>query len=219
MIRCVTTVQNLPAPDQDRFLVVDSTTGEPLKGAYISVDGKNITSDQDGMFTTNTSVKKITISYVGYATRAIETSDTMISRTIQLQPITDVLDPVSITAGSDDRCYALVGGISFSRKITKYQKAVSAFKQWIPDSTVRVFPNPITSGELLNVQLALKTPGEYAIKVFAADGKQVHAEPIQITSAKQMIQLSHSYSAGTYWLQVQDNSGKQKGHEVKFIVR
>lgn len=226
--RLTTTTVSYPTPDQDSiqleddmYLLVDSATGEPLPYASIIADGKDLTTNEKGVFRINTSYRKITIFYVGYQTRDFLLKDNMLPKKIELQPDIQLLDPVSITGGPDKTCNVRLGGVSYGRVITRYQNVVRNLKQWIPDSTVRAFPNPINKGELLNVQLSLKTPGRYAIKVFASDGKQVHVQHIQITSSKQTIQLplSHAYAAGTYWLYIQDASGRQKGHEVKFIIR
>lgn len=170
----------------------------------------------DGLF------QKITVSYVGYRTREFLLDNEIVPREIMLEQDVDLLDPVSITAPTvfTGCSRLLMGGLTVARRIPVVQNVVRNIHQWLPNPNVRVFPNPVFKGQSLNVQLSLPTQGKYALKVFAADGRLVHTQALQITSFKQTIQfpVPAGFASGTYWLYVQDGFGK-KGHEVKFIIR
>jgi hypothetical protein len=94
-------------------------------------------------------------------------------------------------------------------------------EQWIPDSAVKVFPNPINKVHVLNVQFSLPAPGKYALSIFAVDGRLLHAQPVLITDAKQMFQLptSWAYAAGIYWPHIRNTLGKEKVHEIKLVLK
>lgn len=214
--------KNLLPPDNDVYIVVDGTTHEPLAGATIMADGVSVTTDEEGTFCSNSFNKSISISYVGYKTRELVLRNEALPKMIALERDVDEMKEVLFTAPSHiSRCERMLGGVGVGVKVTRFQNAVRNLKQWIPDSNVRVFPNPVSKGQPLNVQLSFEQPGKYLMKIFTADGKLVHAQSLQISPVKQLFQFptSADYAPGTYWLYVQDAMGKQKGHEVKFIIR
>lgn len=143
-------------------------------------------------------------------------------KSIELERVTDLLDEVTITGPSRITCTRVVtGAVGTVRVITPFQNFVRQFNQWIPNPAVKIFPNPVSKGQYINVQFSLPKTGRYALKIFAADGKLVHAQALQITSSKQSFQLptSFGYASGIYWLHVECVSEKRKVHEVKFVVR
>ncbi|MEP7251047.1 MAG: TonB-dependent receptor [Ginsengibacter sp.] len=84
--------------------VTDQQTNEPIDGANIKFPGKGgTTTDKDGIFSFDCSVaREITVSYVGYAPvkYTIKNCDDDIS--ILLQPVTNNLNEVEITATSNE---------------------------------------------------------------------------------------------------------------------
>ncbi|MBR9846200.1 MAG: carboxypeptidase-like regulatory domain-containing protein [Algicola sp.] len=81
------------------FTVVDFETKEPIAFANIIFNDdvySGTISDIDGVFYTPTTVKKVTISYVGYASQTLDVSN-LSSNSIQLKKEISALDEVIIT--------------------------------------------------------------------------------------------------------------------------
>lgn len=185
------------------------------------MDNGEAITDERGIFTINASAKKISIIGLGYKTGEFLISKSPLPKHIALERDIDILDEVSITAYGRTTCSRLLGAVTSVKVISRYQKIMREVKQWLPDPALRIFPNPVRMGQILQMQLFLSTPGLHALKVFTEDGKLIHAQQLTITSNKQLFQfpISSLYPSGIYWIEIQENSGKRKSHEAKFIVR
>jgi hypothetical protein len=214
-------LQDTVALDADQYQVIDGSNKQPLTGATIMADSILMTTGVNGLFEYNATHVKIAISYIGYETREFLSTNGSLPKRIELERKSDVLAEVSITASGNIRYQRTVGMVSAAQVIKPFQSLVRELKQWMPDQAVKVFPNPVTRGQPLNLQFSLSKPGNYKLSIFSSDGRLVHMQALQITSAKQPFQLPTSpvYSSGVYWLQVQSIGEKQKVHEIKFVVK
>lgn len=83
---------------------ISDTNGNPLAGANLQHNGKGTISDQDGQFMLPCSAgADLVISFVGYETVKQSISDCSIELNISLNPSTQVLNKVEITATSIQR--------------------------------------------------------------------------------------------------------------------
>jgi hypothetical protein len=214
-------VRDTALPDDNVYEIIDGFSKQPLNGATIIGGDMQAISDEQGKFKFNMLRDKITISHVGYETREFLLSDALMPKRIELAPKSDVLPEVSIMASGHTQCTRRLGAVSIVRVITPFQNFVRKMEQWIPDSAVKVFPNPINKGQMLNVQFSLPAPGKYALSIFAVDGRLLHVQPILITDAKQMFRLptSWAYAAGIYWLHIRNTLGKEKVYEIKLVLK
>jgi len=204
------------------YVLIDGVNKQPLSGATITAGSTIIITDEKGIFNIPETTEKISISYVGYRSLEFIPSDTTLPKVIELERSADELDAVSVVAPVEfGKCSVMMGGVSFTRIIKPFHQFVFSASNLMGNPALKVYPNPVIKGQTLTVQFSLPVMGQYAMQVFAADGRLIEARGIQINSKKQLIQveISPSYTAGVYWIYVVNTADKGNGHQVKFIVR
>lgn len=95
-------------------VVVDAENNDPLVGATVMPVGSQngVATDLEGQFTLTitSSVKEITVSYIGYTSTTVPVKDNM---TIALKPESTMLDQVVVTGyGSAKKLGSVVGSVS-----------------------------------------------------------------------------------------------------------
>lgn len=106
----------LPVLAQTRTIqgkVTDAQNGEPLIGASVVVTGENggTITDIDGNFklAVPSSVKKVTISYIGYINKVVDISSTM---DVKLEPDSRTLSDVVVIGYGTARKSDLTGSVA-----------------------------------------------------------------------------------------------------------
>ena len=81
---------------------------------------------------------------------------------------------------------------------------------------LRVFPNPVHTGEL-SLSVFSRNSGSYTLVIFNAGGQRVLTRPIQVVAGKQLLKLElKDFSNGSYYLQLRGTDWR--GMPVRFVV-
>lgn len=110
----MTTISALAQYKTVSGVVLDAATSEPLVGATVQPvgGGTGVATNLDGQFTISvpTSVKQVTVSYLGYNTKTVAVSDNM---TVALQSTDNMLGDVIVTGyGSGKKLGSVVGSVA-----------------------------------------------------------------------------------------------------------
>ena len=168
-------------PSQIKCLVIDQKTGEVLPGATIQIVGsanKTATiSDLNGMFSFSDNLKKdqlIRISYVGYQSQEVPFSSLKSSKEIQMAPVSQNIEEVSVTGQADGQTKALLdqkNAVNIKNVVS--QEQIEQFPDLNAAETLQRIPG-ITlqrdKGEGKYIQLR-GTPPEYTS--FNINGEQI----------------------------------------------
>lgn len=100
-----------------RGKVMDKNTNAPLAGANIQITGKSGTvTDSDGVFILEcTGAMEIMISYVGYEASKQSVTDCSVELSVSLNPSTQILNEVEITATSNQNKLLLGQPVSIAK--------------------------------------------------------------------------------------------------------
>jgi hypothetical protein len=189
--------------------VVCDEAGLPLAGASVLLKGqtKGCVADTLGRFTLGGIDLPATllISYVGYQPLELTITDPGQAKAIRLQLSPAVMGEV------------IVAGFISTKKIVRREKKENKNRQKFAAMTpdVLVYPNPVVSGSLLNVQCRSFEKGNYVAAFYTISGQLVQS--FNITYEKNDIRLNlpiDNLASGTYWLQLVHQNGKRFSQQV-----
>lgn len=204
-------------PDLFSGQVVDEVSGLPVPFATISVKKKAVASaDSSGNFNFKNKgldiIQEITISAVGYASQVITIDGRNAGAvTIYLAPEVKELDAVVVngfTMGAIKQltvCHSTVmGGLVSGVNVTITEKFTREVNEWFPRKNVITYPNPLSPGTTMKVDLKLKETGQYRLELIDASGKIVWIRSVNIPSKQFNISIPTqlAWSAGVYWLRI-----------------
>jgi hypothetical protein len=203
--------------DEAKATVVDETTGLPVPFASVSFKkGPAISADSEGGFSLEpfkNSWKILTVTAVGYGSQTIRVDkNTTGAITIYLKPEAEELDAVVVSAiaGSYRKeivtctLQGTVGMVSVGREISSSEKMTRVFREWFPKKDVIAYPNPLSPGSTMKVDLQLKETGQYRLELIDAAGKITWIRSMNIPARQFTISVPTqlAWSAGVYWLRI-----------------
>ena len=141
---------------------------------------------------------EIIVSHVGFESKRA-TLDKMTSPTeIILNEKSIVCSPVHvISSGRTIRCGMLVKSIRIDSK-----------RRQADDRSYKLYPNPATTGSIINIQLPEKALGEIKLKLYDLSGRMVLQKEISGDSKIQKIELPQM-TAGNYHLILSDKRSQK----------
>ena len=201
--------------DKIKATVVDETTGLPVPFASVSFKkGPMISADAAGEFNLEpykNSWRVLTVTAVGYGSQTIRVDkNTSGAITIYLKPEAEELEAVEVSAivgrsRKNVNCYlGFVGGVSIGREVSSTEKMTRVAREWFPKKDVIAYPNPLSAGSSMKVDLKLKETGQYRLELIDANGKIVWIRSMNIPAKEFAISVPTqlTWSAGVYWLRI-----------------
>jgi hypothetical protein len=197
--------------------VKDARTGLMVPFATISIKKRAVTStDSSGKFILKSwrkgSELDLTISAVGYASQTITLDKRVLEWvTIFLVPEVKELEPVVVNGSVMGAlkqvtvCHSTVAGAVITmKKVSKTEKFTRAVKDWFQKKDIVVYPNPLSPGNTMKVDLKLKETGQYRLELIDASGKIVWIRSMNIPAKQFTISVPAqlAWSAGVYWLRI-----------------
>lgn len=75
---------------------------------------------------------------------------------------------------------------------------------------IKIFPNPVIKGSVINLSLSFKKAGEYKMELMDAEGRVVLIQPLTMNTKEQVAQLgtNSAWSPGIYWLRISGRNTK-----------
>jgi len=222
----------------------DSATKKPVGFASVRVKGveQGISADENGryelpMVGTDGKVTLV-VSAIGYATREyVVPANSFKATEILLTAAADELSPVVVIAGpvmgklvrrmstevkkDTSNCTVTVGGVTTGIKITKFEKIKREVNEWLPTKKdVRIYPNPVMPGNLVNISLDLNKTGEYKLDLIDAAGRLVYVQALQVAQKSQVVNVptQSTWSRGVYWLRISSAMDK-KVYQAKLLLQ
>lgn len=207
---------------------------QPVGFASIEVKGVSggIAADAEGKFL----LKNISfvdsvvlaVSAVGYAATEYKVTSLREAQNLVIVLQHDVvpLAEVSVVAYPAITCTGIAGGITMVTECTTYEKVKREVIAWIPDNkwiakkNIKVYPNPITPGHSLNLQVSMKESGSYKMELMTTDGRIVHVQPLLMQEKVQtvVIPTDAAWSKGVYWLRITGRNTK-KDYQAKVVLQ
>jgi len=203
--------------------VVDGTNNNPVAGASIIIKGTNkgASADEVGEFNLEFDhINKpitIVVSAVGYTAQEYsihKNSNGLI--TFYLKPSVTELGVVVVGQANLRRKVGLMSTITVISPMEKFQRT---FDTWMNKKDVKLFPNPIAPGNLVNISLSLKEVGSYDLEILDVSGKVMYQQKINLESINQTIPVNTSsiWSAGIYWVRISNTS--RKIYHAKMVLQ
>lgn len=158
------------------------------------------------------------------------------------KPVFDSLEPVEVVAYPTTYCKRIsppsipqkvklpisLDSITIVPRESTVTPATAATKQvkWeekelLPaKSDVRIYPNPVMPGNLVNISLSLNKTGDYKLELMDASGRVVHVQALQIVQQKQVVNIStqSTWSRGAYWVRISGATDK-KAYHAKLLLQ
>ena len=194
----------------------------PIEGATVFIKGsrKGVASDGNGFFllTVNkTEMVTLVFSSVGYIQieKKIDVSKEENTNTVVMKMSPSLAGEVVV-----------VGYITVAKKVdtTIFQKIKNRIAEFcipvkvIKPDTVTVFPNPVQSGSMINIEFNLNHASEYVLMVSNISGQPVLHKKLTIDEGKHIERLSsENFAHGIYIVQAIDLSAK-KTYDNKILV-
>ncbi len=192
---------------------VTDTLGNPIPVASIQILGTKLgtMADEAGYFQLNTNEYKsgtLQISCIGYESKQIKFNDSVSAfAEVQLKAY--------------DGGYEVVGVIVAVRKKQKRKPVPPLIPTTmeVPHSTFRLYPNPLSAGSSLNMELTKVEEGYYFIDLTSQTGLSVYQKKIWIDNNAKVINFDIPIlAAGIYFvaLRQKDNS---KGFSQQLLIQ
>jgi carboxypeptidase-like protein/type IX secretion system substrate protein len=179
---------------------------QPISGATIIIKGtrNGVASDMNGEFTIliNKDIYKpiLAISYIGFEQKEFhidinKAKDNTIKLSAVLKQTTTGLGEV------------VVVGYTVARKKENKnlsQKIKDTLSSYLAKDTVKVYPNPVSSGSVINIDFDVKNTGEYEMNVINISGQSFIREKIILNSKKHVEQIScdNKIKPGIYFIEI-----------------
>jgi hypothetical protein len=207
--------------------ITDSLSGEAIAQASIKIKGtlSGTQSAQDGSFIVPPLSKgqpfTLQISCIGYQSRELNVTDLSMPLDIQLTAQVMELAPVVVSSGSSQG--KIKSGLIFSTTTTTIRRDVPLLKRITDTLTgknnIRLYPNPVTRGNALQLNMQKVQKGPYRLQLFSMAGSLVQQELITVpaTEFNFQWQLGSQVAAGGYIVNLINAKGKVI-HNSKIIV-
>lgn len=179
--------------------------GNPLSFATVAVDKtKNgVASDANGNFTIKAPAKALLkITALGFETKQVSTDTLKQNQIIVLNANSQMLGEVVITSTvCTRRMGAMFGSVTIVEK--KEIKIIDTIKN-IFSPAIKIYPNPVASGNTINVSLSLKETGLFNLQVVNAAGQTVLQKQINKTAKEwtEQIAIDSRWSSGVYFIKI-----------------
>ena len=186
---------------------------------YASVKIKNTSigtgADSAGTFTLSAvrAFAEIEFSALGFTTKTISANELKTNGHIVLErKLDNSLQEVKVISyGTTNGRLVTLGGIS-SYSVCTVRTLRDTVKLMTTKITgaLKVYPNPVSRGTVLNIDLKIKQTGNYRVQVFDAAGKVVLQRQLTGVSKQQNMQMPTDikWSAGIYYINVFDTNNK-----------
>ncbi|MBX9784039.1 MAG: carboxypeptidase-like regulatory domain-containing protein [Chitinophagaceae bacterium] len=207
---------------QPRFIyygiVVDEADGGPISNVTVSVKGTKIATitNPDGRFTLdmNNSNAVIVFSSVGYTIKEMELKQLAVDNPV-IKMSRAVSGEVVVVAGM-----VVPSKRTIRKKISKKQIIVDTVKKICSLSQIKIYPNPVASGSIINLDFSNVAPGIYQIRMLNEAGQLMYSFQKQISSVKEaeQIHLNEKMIPGIYFVQVMDEK-KKAVQSMKVIIQ
>lgn len=194
--------------------IVDAATNELIGSGLITIKGtdKEILVDEGGSFTldgkTNTSSVTISIAASGYELKemeiAIPANDFILKEeTIYLRREIIPLENVTVRSVTSGNICVRMGGILSSVQINRVSELPVKIKTVLTDS-LRIYPNPVNSGNEMQVALKLKKPGNYTMQILDLSAKIIYQQTLNAIDKRHVskVQCNNSWSSGMYMMRI-----------------
>jgi len=206
--------------------VVDEKNN-PVSYASIRLAGSSsgVSADSTGCFTMNAksdiSNIELTVSAVGYQQKKIQVDEPANIKSATVENgvfrlgIRDILltmsslGEVTVTGYATQGLYAVAGGVSVCRRVTRYERVKAAFKDMLSANEIKIYPNPVAANTTFNISFNIKEMGEYAVQFTDASGKIVATQQLNIVAKNQLESFNGNMfrASGIYFVSL---TGKQK---------
>jgi hypothetical protein len=199
--------------------------GEALPFASVQIDGTNdgVSADSLGRFEINGQSKSyqvsLTASSVGYSpiSRVFNLTQEDIRNISLILNEQSLLGEVSVTSFATKGEVQMVGRMFSVTPVTFIDTAKTFINKAFKNEMFRVYPNPISGNEPL--QIVLAKAGEYSISIFDNSGKLYLAKQLEVSSKNQKFPLSlpSELARGIYYIKA-INTKTRKQFIDKIIV-
>ncbi len=122
------------------------------------------------------------------------------------------------------RCYRTTGEVFVAPKKDELESQSKAPEKItatdkIIESAIKVFPNPVTSGNSINLQLKNITEGYYSYELVTLSGQQIQQQEIWIDAEAKVLNIDLPIlAAGNYFISLINRKSGKKSTE-KIIVQ
>jgi TonB-dependent SusC/RagA subfamily outer membrane receptor len=195
------------------FEIIDAQDGTRLQGASVKFTAINkhslsFSADQNGVVTIDKldALYEMEVSVIGYKTAKLDVGpDNRGRKTIRLERNVAEGLPVVIICQVNRKRGCPSAGVA--------GKQVKAVLPVLPkqDRTVaktKIFPNPIQKGQSFTIELTVPVAGIFNARVVSIDGRQLLTRSFTAEGTSRiMIATDTRWSAGTYFIQVNDVTG------------
>jgi hypothetical protein len=216
-------------PNEDNDIsVVDANDNTPIAFATISIPAKEkaFATDSNGKFSITSEIKmsnSITVSAIGYESKRIPIVELTSNKNfsfIELERTQQTLGEVTVIAYPGTDCSMIAGGLFSVRKTTIFDKIKDTLVTALTKNPIRIFPNPVQKGGIVNIQFGVKMPGNYDVQIVNGAGQVVRQETVSIQMKNQVRQLfiHENYARGVYFIRIKDFTTKEF-YQNKFIVK
>lgn len=209
-------------------IVTDAATGEPIRYASIAVRGVGAVAvaDTSGRFKLSApsvvDSVMLDVSAVGYngATYTWQPGN-KVPQVIALSPTSAQLKEVVVMGYSRMGKVATVGGTMAYVKMSRLEQVQrSLVDLWPGKKHVMVYPNPVTPGAGVKIELQPAKTGNYQLELLDAGGRLVHVQALQVTQSPQVFTLPtlSAWSRGVYWVRISGGSDR-KVYQAKLLLQ
>lgn len=200
---------------------VTDEQGEPITHAFITLDKEsNTTSDENGNFELNIPNRRnfrtiLFISSIGYYSQGIPIS---IERKGAKSKNVLIIEPILLQAESYTEITAGVIDYVEKPQSTVVDTIKKSILNLIREKEITIYPNPITVGRVLHMQV--NKAGDYSVAIFNTQGKLLITKEYNAANdffATEM-PLPDMLSPGIYYIQFTNKKTKKQSSE-KMIVQ
>jgi hypothetical protein len=198
--------------DTIRGRITDSL-GNPVPSASIQIRGtkSGAIADEAGYFqlyVKQNPTGSLMISSIGYESKLVDFNDTLRNFT-----------QIKLTARSAEECFLYSVGVVVTARKKHKRKPVPLpipTTMDVPKSTFRLYPNPLTTGSSLNMELQKVDEGYHFIDVTNQAGLSVYQKKVWIDNDAKVINFDIPVlAAGVYFVALrQNNNSKQYSQQL-----
>lgn len=229
-------------------IIVDNMFGHPVTTASIAIMGDIgvVPVSDDGKFSlpVPANKKKVTlvVSSKGYVTSKYDIPldkkdnlkillppkvESLKSTAITVQPtisynavkIEVPVKPADAFPRPDSLPDVTVGELAVTNKVSVKEKIRREIKEWLPLKELRLYPNPVISGNSVTVNMNLPQTGNYRMELMDASGRLVWLQTMQVTQHSQTatVPTQSAWGKGIYWLRL--SGGANKVYQAKLLLQ
>lgn len=208
--------------------VVDADNGTPLQSASVIIKGTNtgVVTDSNGNFIVIPPMKTnktIIVSSVGYESRILNIDELLHqeeSPVIKLRTTSEMLGDIEVIAYPSKHLQGMLGGLFIVKRSSLFEKMKDTLVTSFAKNPLRIFPNPVRNGGIINIQFAINSPGVYMLSIVNSAGQIITSQTIPVQQKDQVKQLfiDNSYLTGTYFIRLENVSNKNI-YQNKFLVK